>query len=338
MYPAIHSKSTVGRQVQCTLCPHNCTLLPGEIGRCKTRTNRGGRLYTMSYGLLSGISTDPIEKKPLYHFMPGSSILSIGSLGCNLSCDFCQNCDISQPDPELFYQFPYKEPADLVQKALLHRDSIGLAYTYNEPTVYYEYMLECAAKIREHGLMNVMVSNGYINQDPLKDLLKYMDAFNIDLKSFRDDFYRTRSSGSLRPVLEAISTVAASGVHLELTFLIIPGYNDSPVEWKEMLAWIEENVGADSILHVSKYFPRYKLKSNPTPTRTMESFIEMAREKIHYVYPGNNPQLENNTHCKSCGSILIEREVYHTRIVGLSDHGTCSQCQTKIKGVFTSRS
>ena len=334
MYPASYYKETLGRQVQCTLCPHMCRLMPGETGKCKTRTNRGGKLYSLSYGLISGISSDPVEKKPLYHFLPGSSILSIGSFGCNLSCDFCQNCKISQPDPEIFSQAPYREPTDIVQKAILHRDSIGLAYTYNEPTVYYEYMMECAIQIREHNLMNVMVSNGFIKQEPLKGLLKYMDAFNIDLKSFRNDFYKQRSSATLRPILETIATVAASKAHLELTFLIIPGYNDSPGEWKEMITWIEDNCGADTILHVSKYFPRHKLKSFPTPTRTMESFMNLAREKIHYVYPGNNPQLDNNTLCPACGSILIEREVYKTKLTGLTAQGTCSHCQMKIKGVF----
>lgn len=288
----------------------------------------------MSYGLISAISSDPVEKKPLYHFLPGSSILSIGSLGCNLSCDFCQNCNISQPDSETFSQYPYRESSDIVQKAILHRDSIGLAYTYNEPTVTYEYMMECAIQLREQGLKNIMVSNGFINQEPLKGLLRYMDAFNIDLKSFRNDFYKQRSSARLKPILDAISTVAASGTHLELTFLIIPGYNDSPAEWKDMIAWIEDNCGADTILHVSKYFPRYKLKSSPTPTSTMEHFMDAARERIHYVYPGNNPQLDTNTNCPSCGSTLIEREVYRTRIVGLTASGTCSQCHLKIKGVF----
>ncbi|MCP4312713.1 MAG: AmmeMemoRadiSam system radical SAM enzyme [Bacteroidetes bacterium] len=334
MYPATHYKNTLGRQVQCTLCPHNCNLLPGETGKCKTRTNRGSKLYSITYGILSAISTDPVEKKPLYHFKPGSSILSIGSLGCNLTCDFCQNCNISQPDPDQFSRYPYRDPADIVQKTLLHRDSIGLAYTYNEPTVYYEYMVECAIRIHEEGLVNVMVTNGFINTEPLNGLLNYMDAFNIDLKSFRNDFYRKRSSARLRPILDAIATVAASETHMELTFLIIPGYNDSPLEWREMIRWIEENCGADTILHVSKYFPRYNLQSIPTPTWLMEKFIDAARERIQYVYPGNNPHFDNNTYCPDCRSILIEREVYKTKVSGLTEMGSCSQCQMKIKGIF----
>jgi len=288
----------------------------------------------MTYGLLSAVSNDPVEKKPLYHFYPGSSILSIGGLGCNLTCDFCQNSNISQPDPDNFVQYPFREPADIVQKALLHPNNIGLAYTYNEPTVYFEYMKDCATLLRDHGLKNVMVTNGYINLEPLEDLLDYMDAFNIDLKSFRNEFYQQRSSARLRPILDVIKTVVSSGVHLELTFLIIPGHNDTPDEWRDMIHWIEENCGSETILHVSKYFPRYRLKSSPTPTQTMESFLEIARERIQYVYPGNNPQLGNNTYCPGCASLLIEREVYHTSIKGLTSQGTCRVCQKKIKGVF----
>ena len=334
MYPASYYKNTLGRQVQCTLCPHFCKMLPGEVGTCLTRINKGGRLYSQTYGLISAVSSDPIEKKPLYHFFPGSSVLSIGGLGCNLTCDFCQNCHISQPDPETFSQYPFREPSDIVQKARFLKDNIGLAYTYNEPTVYYEYMMECAVQVRNQGLKNVMVTNGFINQEPLGELLNYMDAFNIDLKSFRNDFYRQRSSATLRPILETIISVASSGAHMELTYLIIPGYNDSREEWKEMISWIEDNCGTDSILHVSKYFPRHRLKSSPTPTQTMESFINLAREKIKYVYPGNNPQLDNHTSCPGCGTILIEREVYRTKITGLSPQGTCNQCHTVIKGVF----
>ncbi len=186
MHPASYYNSTVGLQVQCKLCPHECRLLPGQSGKCKTRVNRAGELYTLSYGILSAISKDPVEKKPFYHFLPGHSVLSIGSFGCNFSCDFCQNCNISQPEEEVFSQYPARAPSDMVDKALHHKENIGLAYTYNEPTIYFEYMLECAALLKEHGLMNVMVTNGYINREPLEEILPYMDAFNIDLKSFRE--------------------------------------------------------------------------------------------------------------------------------------------------------
>lgn len=337
MYPASFYRNTVNRQVQCTLCPHFCNLLPGEIGLCQSRTNRGGKLFCSNYGIISAVATDPIEKKPLYHFYPGSSILSIGSIGCNLNCDFCQNCKISQPEQSALEHYPFREPEDLIQKTLLHRDSIGLAYTYNEPTVYYEFMIACAEKLRVSGMKNVMVSNGYINREPLLGLIKWMDAFNIDLKSFRNDFYRKRTGASLRPVLDTIALLAASEAHLELTFLIIPGHNDSRAEWKDMIRWIEDNCGPDTILHVSKYFPRHKLQDPPTPTHTMQAFLDLAREKIHYVYPGNNPQLENHSYCPGCGTMLIERSFYSTKITGLSSDGHCTSCNTKIKGEFKIR-
>jgi pyruvate formate lyase activating enzyme len=296
--------------------------------------NRAGKLYSQSFGVLSSISTDPVEKKPLYHFLPGSLILSIGSFGCNLNCDFCQNCDISQPGPGAFQQYPVRDPEDIVNKALLHRGNIGLAYTYNEPTVYYEYMIKCAALIKEHRMMNVMVTNGYINKEPLEQLLPYIDAFNIDLKSFRNEFYQKRSSATLRPVLDTISRVARSGRHMELTFLIIPGHNDSETEWADMIRWIEENCGPDTILHASRYFPRHKLRAPVTPTETIERFLQAARERILYVYPGNIPQIDSHTRCPGCGSLLIERVMYHTRITGLDGNGHCVQCNYRIKGVF----
>jgi pyruvate formate lyase activating enzyme len=334
MYPALYYEPREDGQVQCRLCPHGCVLEPDSFGRCNTRVNLGGTLYTHSYGVLSAISTDPVEKKPLYHFLPGRSILSIGSFGCNLKCDFCQNCTISQIDPQVFKHHPIREPEDIVDKALLHRDNIGLAYTYNEPTVYFEYMIKCAALIKEKRLMNVMVTNGYINKEPLEALLPYMDAFNIDLKSFRDEFYKSRSSASLRPVLETILRVAKSDSHMELTFLLIPGYNDSESEWDDMIRWIEQNCGPDTILHVSKYFPRFKLRSFPTPIRTIQQFLHAASDRIHYVYPGNIPQSDTHTRCPGCGAVVIERGFQRARTIGLDRSGHCARCHFKIKGVF----
>ncbi|MFH0755784.1 MAG: AmmeMemoRadiSam system radical SAM enzyme [Bacteroidota bacterium] len=334
MHPASYYKNTVGLQVQCKLCPHACLLLPGQTGKCRTRVNRAGKLYSLSYGVLSAISRDPVEKKPLYHFLPGRSVLSIGSFGCNFRCDFCQNCNISQIEEDVFSRYPVRTPSDMVEKAQLYKDNIGLAYTYNEPATYFEYMLECASRLKEHGLMNVMVTNGYINKEPLEEILPFMDAFNIDLKSFRDEFYHKRSSAELKPVLDTIARVAGSVSHLELTFLIIPGHNDTEPEWRDMIRWIEENCGQDTILHVSKYFPRHKLRSSPTPTGTMKQFILAAKERIQYVYAGNNPEIESHTFCPGCGSLLIEREMYHTRIPGLTGEGHCNHCNFKIKGVF----
>lgn len=320
--------------VQCMLCPHHCLLKDGKYGKCHVRVNRDGTLATENYGMLSAIASDPIEKKPLYHFLPGKPILSIGSYGCNLSCDFCQNCDISQVDPGSCVDRIFRGPEGLVSRALLQKDNIGLAYTYNEPTVYYEYMVECASRIKEHGKYNVMVTNGYINPSPLESLLPLIDAFNVDLKSFRDEFYSERSGAGLKPVLETISRIAKSDRHLEITFLLIPGCNDREEEWQDMIHWITEHCGRETILHVSRYFPRFKLRNPPTPLEQMERFLEIARESIRYVYAGNAPHLETHTYCPVCGNMLVRRSIYQALVSGISDEGCCRQCNHRIKGRF----
>jgi len=334
MQEALFYKQLEKQEVQCLLCPHRCIVKPLQYGKCKTRVNRDGKLFTESYGILSAISSDPIEKKPLYHFFPGHSILSIGSFGCNLRCDFCQNCNISQIDKKILSRHSSRDPEDITSKAVMHRNNIGLAYTYNEPTVYYEYMIRCAALIKEQNLRNVVVTNGYINPAPLEDLIPYIDAFNVDLKSFRDLFYNKRSGASLAPVLETIRNIARSGKHLELTFLIIPDYNDDDKEWEEMIDWIADHCGKSAVLHVSRYFPYFKMDKPPTPLTTIKRFIEMARERIDYVYPGNTPQLDNHSYCPACGNLLIERFLYTANVAGIGAAGSCSKCNKEINGVF----
>jgi pyruvate formate lyase activating enzyme len=333
MLEASYYKKLEKGMVQCQLCPHSCTLENGEYGKCKTRVNQDGTLFTLSYGILSSISSDPVEKKPLYHFQPGRSILSLGSFGCNLSCDYCQNCEITQINESVFSKHPTRSPEDMVNKARLHRNNIGLAYTYNEPVVYYEYMIRCAELLQEHKLSNVMVTNGYINQAPLKDLIPLMDAFNVDLKSFRNLFYLKRSGASLHPVLNTIETIAKSGKHLELTFLIIPEFNDTEVEWMEMIHWITDHCPKHTVLHVSRYYPYYKVFKPPTPLTTIQKFLDMAREKLDYVFPGNTPQLESHSHCPSCSNLLVERFLYDATVCGLTEEGNCNQCNTKIQGI-----
>ncbi|MDF1576171.1 MAG: AmmeMemoRadiSam system radical SAM enzyme [Bacteroidales bacterium] len=334
MQEALYYKQLDNQEVQCQLCPHRCKIEPGQYGKCRTRVNQGGILFTESYGILSAISSDPIEKKPLYHFQPGRHILSIGSFGCNLNCDFCQNCEISQIDQKIFSRHSFQKPEDMVKKALLHPNNIGLAYTYNEPTVFYEYMIRCATLIKENNLSNVMVSNAYINPAPLEDLLPLMDGFNIDLKSFRNLFYKERSGASLHPVLESIRSIARSGKHLELTFLIIPDHNDDREEWRDMIKWISDYCGRETILHVSRYYPNYQMHTPPTPLSTIQEFLEHAREMIDYVYPGNTPQLDNHTYCPSCGNLLIERFLYKATVKGIGPGGFCTGCKKEIIGVF----
>lgn len=327
-----------GKSVQCLLCPHSCILSPDQYGKCRTRVNRNGELITESYGILSAISKDPIEKKPLYHFYPGRSILSIGSFGCNMTCEFCQNCEISQIDHRIFSHHPSRDPEDIVNKAVLNQDNLGLAYTYNEPTIYFEYMVRCAELIKKQGRSNVMITNGYINGKPLDDLLPYLDAVNLDLKSFRNEFYQRLAGASLTPVLNSIRRIVKSGKHLEMTFLIIPGLNDKKGEWKDMIDWVYDTCGPDVVLHVSRYFPRYKLDTPPTPIHTIQQFMHMAMQRFHYVYPGNTPQLESHTFCPGCGKLLIQRFLYNTTIVGLEDDGTCIHCHYPIKGIFKEES
>ena len=334
MQEASYYKKLEHQIVQCLLCPHSCTLERGQYGKCSTRVNKEGKLFAESFGILSSISSDPVEKKPLYHFHPGRAILSIGSFGCNLSCDYCQNCEITQIDERIFTHYPSREPEDIVNKARMHSNNIGLAYTYNEPTIYYEYMIRCAEKIKEHKLCNVMVTNGYINQAPLKELIPLMDAFNVDLKSFQNLFYQQRSGATLRPVLDTIDTIAKSGTHLELTFLIIPEFNDSDGEWSDLINWVTEHCGAHTVLHVSRYFPYHKMNKPPTPLATIKRFLEMAREKIDFVYPGNTPQLESHTYCPTCGNLLIERFLYDATLTGIGADGNCMQCNQKFMGVI----
>jgi pyruvate formate lyase activating enzyme len=338
MYHADYQEALGNGKVRCRLCPHFCLLNEGEPGKCNVRINREGRLISEGYGILSGISTDRIEKKPLYHFYPGHSILSIGGFGCNLTCDFCQNCGISQIDHRILSHHPVRVPEDIVDRAVGHADNIGLAYTYNEPSIYFEYMSRCAELIHERELKNVMVTNGYINPEPLDQLLPLMDAFNVDLKSMRNEFYRNRSGASLKPVLDTIKRIAASGVHMEITFLIIPGYNDTRREWDEMIDWLAKNCGRDTILHVSRYFPKYRLNAPPTPISTIGSFIESARKVLPYVYPGNAPNQDSSTYCPGCGNLIIERNLYHTRIAGLDDQASCTSCGNRIYGIFSNPS
>jgi len=338
MYPAEFQEILGNGKVRCRLCPHFCLLNEGETGKCNVRINRDGRLISEGYGILSGISRDPVEKKPLYHFFPGHSILSIGGFGCNMTCDFCQNCGISQIDHRILSHHPAREPEDIVDRAVGYPGNIGLAYTFNEPSVYFEYMVRCSELIRASGLKNVMVTNGFINREPLDRLLPLMDAFNVDLKSMRNEFYRIRSGASLKPVLETIKRVAVSGAHMEITFLIIPGHNDIRQEWEEMIGWLAENCGEDTVLHVSRYFPRYRLNAPPTPISTIRNFIETAGKRLKYVYPGNAPDLDNNTYCPGCGNLIIERDHFHTRIAGLADQANCKSCGYRIYGAYSTSS
>jgi len=321
---ALYYDNLESGKVKCRLCPHNCTIEEGKFGICKTRTAQGCKLYTTIYGEVSAIAMDPIEKKPLYHFFPGSSILSIGTVGCSFKCQFCQNYHISQ-NPN--YPTDFYSPEEIAELAL-NKSSIGVAYTYSEPLIWYEYVYDTGIEARKRGLKNVFVTNGYINQEPLLELLKYADAFNIDLKSFNKDFYRKIIGGKLEPVLETIKEISRHPeIDLEVTTLVIPGYNDSDKEMEEITDFLA-SLNKDIPYHLSAYYPAYKFKAPPTPVETLERLKEIAERKLNYVYLGNVAG-PTNTYCPECGALLIERHGYYTRVVDLKGD-KCGKCGAKI--------
>jgi len=307
------------KRVRCILCPHNCIIAPGKYGSCLVRQNLQGELTLPYYGAVSSLAIDPIEKKPLYHFYPGEIILSIGFLGCNFHYPFCQNYQISQSTDTPFRTLT---PADLVDKALKH-GSFAIAYTYSEPLIHFEYVLEAAKQAHEKGLKNVLVSNGYLNQEPASELLEYIDAANIDLKSFNPGFYRREIGGSLDEVKRFI-TQAAGKTALEVTTLIIPGKNDALEEIEEIAAFlgaIDRNIP----YHLSAYYPQYHYHITPTPISTLTAASEAAGKYLNYVYLGNVGSSEINTLCPECGNLLIRRRGYSVQIKGIKEQ-KCSSC------------
>ena len=311
----------------CTLCPKSCRIQEGAVGDCGVRANRDNSLFLPYYGIPSALNIDPIEKKPLYHFSPGARIFSIGFFGCNLHCPFCQNYSISQKpfrDASGSVLFPEDLIQTVVDKKLHH-----LAFTYSEPLVHFEYLLEASKLAKKSGIKTVLVTNGYINIKPAKELLPYIDALNIDLKSFSSSFYRGEIDGSLEPVLDFIK-ISSEISHIEVTTLVITGKNDSMKEIREISSFIE-SIDKNIPFHLSAYYPVYKYSLPPTPESTIEKAVAEARKHLNYVYPGNT-YLDSNTYCPGCSSLLIERKGYRTKIVGITD-GKCSKCgfETGIK-------
>jgi len=282
MKEAAYYEMLTGMRVLCRLCPHACRIGEGCAGLCGVRVNKSGRLYSSNYGRAASIGLDPIEKKPLYRFHPGKSIFSIGTVGCNLACSYCQNWTISK---EVGTPTQPLTSAGVIAAAR-RLGSFGVAYTYNEPFVWYEFVRETAEKARAEGLENVLVTNAFVNLEPLEEILPYIDAANIDIKSVRDSFYKKMCHGSVAPVLETVRTMAAS-CHVELTNLIIPGENDSEEDIRDLVDWIAKNLGTDVSLHLSRYFPCYKLTTPATPVETLEKAAVLARRKLKHVYLGN---------------------------------------------------
>jgi pyruvate formate lyase activating enzyme len=305
------------------LCPQECRIGPGQAGFCKVRLNQDHKLVASNYARVSSLSLDPIEKKPLYHFYPGKPILSVGTIGCTLGCEFCQNWQISRENAPSRLVSP-EELVGLVVETRREKGNIGLAYTYSEPGVWFEFLSETMPRVREQGLKNVLVTNAFLKPQPWAELLQWTDAANIDLKGFDERFYRKLCHGKLEPVLDNIRA-AVGKIHLELTTLIIPGENDQPEQIRKMAQWIA-NLDPGIPLHFSRYFPNYKLTIPPTPLETMTQAYEIAQEYLEFVYLGN-VGTDNNTECPDCGALWVERSGYQARVFSGKE---CKVCGRKV--------
>jgi pyruvate formate lyase activating enzyme len=321
-------------KVQCELCPKGCVIAPGQSGECRVRINVDGTLRTVVYGYPCTINVDPVEKKPLFHFVPGTPILSLATVGCNLHCKNCQNWEISQANPETTPAFPCP-PQKVVALARQH-DCPLLAYTYTEPIVYYEYTYDTSRLAREAGLRNVLVTAGYINAEPWRKLLTHVDAITLDVKAIREEFYRDICSATLKPVQEALIIAKSCGVWVEVSNLVIPTLNDKPEELRELCRWVRANLGAETPLHFLGFYPRYQMQHlPPTSAETLDLARRIALDEgLSYVYVGNVLSKEGqNTYCPGCRKLLIERSGYTIVRNDIKD-GHCPQCRRPIDGVW----
>ncbi|MFH1691694.1 MAG: AmmeMemoRadiSam system radical SAM enzyme [Candidatus Omnitrophota bacterium] len=321
-------------QVNCVLCPRRCIISSGNRGFCGVRENKKGTLCSLVYGKPCSLHIDPIEKKPLFHFLPGAKAFSIATVGCNLRCKFCQNWQISQARPEDVKAVSLS-PEELVEKVKQSGAPV-IAYTYTEPTIYYEYMFDTARLAKKAGIKNVMHSAGYILEEPLRKLCPYLDAANIDLKGFNNKFYAEMTLGSVDDVLRTLKILRQEGVWLEVTILLIPGLNDNMEEIKKMCEWIRDNLGPQTPVHFSRFWPIYKLANlSPTPLATLEAARNIAlRVGLKYVYIGNIATKEaQDTYCPRCGKKVVERSGYIVTAIHIAD-GKCEYCGEKIEGVW----
>jgi pyruvate formate lyase activating enzyme len=309
----------------CHLCPWQCRVRPGETGICQVRHNDAGVLRSLNYGRLTSMSMDPIEKKPLYHFHPGSMILSIGTFGCNLSCSFCQNWQISKQVPATHPLAP--EAAVLAaQEQRTEQGNIGLAYTYNEPFIWYEYVQDTAKLIHDAGMKNVLVTNGMVEEAPLRELLPLIDAMNVDIKFWSKAHYRELCQGPGWRARDTVEIAHGAGCHVEITVLIIPGYNDNEEELTNIFTWAA-SVDPALPVHLSRYHPAYQLQAPATPPETLERAYHLARERLQYVYVGNvHLPGTTDTACADCGALLVERSGFTAAPIGLDGEGRCKAC------------
>jgi pyruvate formate lyase activating enzyme len=323
-----------GGMVQCQLCAHGCSLKKDGKGRCGARMNRNGEMISLVANVITGMQLDPVEKKPLYHFLPGSKIFSVGSAGCNFTCGFCQNFTISQIPPSGRMPGKIVEPETLVEMAETHAVR-SMAFTYNEPTIFFELVYKTAGLAQAADIRSVIVSNGYMSPECLETLSRRLSAANIDLKSFRDDFYKKYCNARLQPVLDNLKTLKSFGIWLEVTTLVIPGVNDSDAELHDMAAFVHDELGPETPWHLSAFHGAYKMTGHPpTPLSRLEEAWHIGREKgLHFVYIGNAKSLlGGNTFCPHCDELVIERSGYAVRLKG--QPGICPSCRTALPGIW----
>lgn len=320
-------------KVQCELCAHQCVLADGACGICKVRYNEGGELYTAVYGEVSAMQVDPIEKKPLYHVEPGSSSLSVATMGCNFKCGFCQNYNLSQLDSCLKKTYGQEVTTQQLIDEAVNNKCTSISYTYNEPTLMLEFINDNAFTAMRNNIKNIMITNGYMTSESAECIAPFLDAVNIDLKSMREEFYNKVCGAKLKPVLDTINILHSKGVWVELTTLIIPGLNDSDEELKQLAEYVA-SVSLDTPWHLSRFFPSYKMTDlEPTPIATLERAYKFAKEAgLRYVYLGN-VDAQTNTYCPECDSLLIKRQGYTVLENNLQKHN-CPKCKTFIPGLF----
>ena len=319
--------------VRCSLCPHRCIIREGKQGICGVRINHGGTLYAATFGRVAAKEVDPIEKKPLYHFLPGTLSYSLGTIGCNFHCEHCQNWHISQQTLQM-RMLQSISPAEGVERAL-GSGSASIAWTYNEPTIWHEYPLAMGALARKENLGTVYVTNGYITEEGLREIAPVLNAYRVDIKSFSDTFYRKICGGRLQPILDATVLAKELGLHIETVTLVIPGLNDSMEEMEALIRWVLENLGPDIPMHFTRFHPGYRMQEmGPTDIRALEKIYERAKELgIHYPYLGNVPgHPYENTYCPACGSLAIDRSRSGISMRGIEDH-TCTECGGHIEYV-----
>ncbi|MBN1559248.1 AmmeMemoRadiSam system radical SAM enzyme [candidate division KSB1 bacterium] len=332
---ARYYEKLANRKIQCKLCPRECVIDDLERGYCGVRENIGGTYYTLVYGKPCTAHIDPIEKKPLFHFLPGTSAFSLATVGCNVMCKFCQNWEISQSTPDQVKSFDLP-PYDVAHVAK-NRACASIAYTYSEPVIFTEYMHDSAVQGNEVGVRSVMITNGYINPQPMKDLCSVLSGVKIDLKAFTERFYRELVAGELKPVLDTLVLLRKQKMWTEIVYLVIPGQNDDRKELEAMCAWIYKELGPDTPLHFSRFHPQYRLKNLPsTPVKTLTMARQIGLDSgLHFVYTGNVPgDPGENTYCPACGEIVIQRVGF--AVVSMSLHnGTCDKCGAAIAGIWS---